>query len=89
MKFIEDVQIVGTVEDATNPDVRLSFKSSREKLTDRAEKVISDIIYLVKLANAGKDYVQAPVYFSRYQSFIDAGTTDFRVKSTSTYSVVQ
>jgi hypothetical protein len=89
MKFIEDVNIVGTVEDATTPGIRVSFKSSRAKLSDRAEKIISDINYLVKLAQAGKNYKEASVYFPRYQPFIDALSTEFRVKSTSTYSVVQ
>ena len=87
MKIIEDVTIIGSVADAANPDVRLNFKSTRARLSSRAEKVISDILSLVRMAEQGRDYKNATIYFKRYQPFIDAGTKDFQVRSMSTYQV--
>lgn len=87
MKFVEDINIVGSVEDANDPGVRINFRSTREKLSSRAEKVISDIVRLVRMSEQGQDYKQSPVYFDRYQPIIDAGTKEFRVKSISSYSV--
>jgi hypothetical protein len=43
----------------------------------------------IKIADAGKDYKSHQTYFPRYQPFIDAGTKDFQVRLTSTFSVTK
>jgi len=87
MQLIEEIEITGRLEDSANPAVALTFKSTRADLSKRAFKIMGDITRLVKLAQEGKDYKNATVYFARYQPFIDAATKEFRVKSISTYTV--
>jgi hypothetical protein len=87
MKLIEDIEITGRLEDSSNPGVSLIFKSTRADLSKRAFKIMGDISRLVKLAEAGQDYKNTTIYFSRYQPFIDEFTKEFRVKSISTYTV--
>lgn len=101
MQHINEAQLTeigtyGVLLDANNPAVNLKFKSTRNDLSKRALGLIDRINYCIRLANAGKDYksdafrrAHPNVYFPRYQPFIDAGTTDFQVRLTSTFSVTK
>lgn len=82
-----EVGIRGAVIDATNPSIKVAFKSTREDLPSRSFKLISDITSLINANNAGQDYKQKTNYFPRYQPFIDAGTTEFQVELTTTFKV--
>jgi hypothetical protein len=85
-KLIE-VGIRGAVLDANNPSIKIAFKSTREDLPSRSFKLISDITGLINVSKSGSDYKQKQNYFERYQPFIDAGTTEFSVELTSTYTI--
>ena len=82
-----EVGIRGAVVDANNPNIKLTFKSTREDLASRSFKLIGDITSLINTNNAGQDYKQKTNYFPRYQPFIDAGTTEFQVELTTTFKV--
>lgn len=93
---LTEIGTYGVLVDANNPAVNLKFKSTRNDLSKRAIAIINRINYCIRLANAGKDYksdafkqANPNVYFPRYQPFIDAGTTDFQVRLTSTFSVTK
>lgn len=93
---LTEIGIYGTLLDATNPAVNLRFKSTRDDFSKRALALIARINYCIKLADAGKDYksdafrkAHPNMYFPRYQTFIDAGTKDFQVRLTSTFSVTK
>ena len=94
MQYLNEAQLTeigtyGVLLDANNPAVNLKFKSTRNDLSKRALGLIDRINYCIRLANAGKDYKSHQSYFPRYQPFIDAGTTDFQVRLTSTFSVTK
>jgi hypothetical protein len=86
---LTEIGIYGTLLDATNPAVNLRFKSTRDDFSKRALALIARINYCIKIADAGKDYKSHQTYFPRYQPFIDAGTKDFQVRLTSTFSVTK
>jgi hypothetical protein len=86
---LTEIGTYGVLLDANNPAVNLKFKSTRNDLSKRAIALINRTNYCIRLANAGKDYKSHQTYFPRYQPFIDAGTTDFQVRLTSTFSVTK
>ncbi len=86
---LTEIGTYGVLLDANNPAVNLKFKSTRNDLSKRAIALVDRINYCIRLANAGKDYKSHQSYFPRYQPFIDAGTTDFQVRLTSTFSVTK
>jgi hypothetical protein len=86
---LTEIGTYGVLLDANNPAVNLKFKSTRNDLSKRAIALIDRINYCIRLANAGKDYKSHQSYFPRYQPFIDAGTKDFQVRLTSTFSVTK
>jgi hypothetical protein len=84
---LEEIGIQGAVVDATNPSIRIVFKSTREDLASRSFKLIGDITSLINAKRAGQDYTQKTNYFPRYQPFIDADTSEFGVEQTTKYKV--
>jgi hypothetical protein len=86
---LTEIGTYGVLLDANNPAVNLKFKSTRNDLSKRAIALIDRINYCIRLANAGKDYKSHQSYFPRYQPFIDASTSDFQVRLTSTFSVTK
>ena len=89
-----EVGTSGVLVDANNPSVRRPFTSKKEVIQARAIDLINKITRLVKLANAGQDYsseafqkAHPNTYFKSYQTFIDAGTTEFQVELTTTFKV--
>jgi hypothetical protein len=85
-KLVE-VGIRGAVVDANNPGIKITFTSTREDLTSRSFKLISDITGLINTNKSGQDYKEKQTYAKRYQPFIDAGTTEFQVELTSIFNV--